>query len=54
MVQVIKLTTEEYDGSSWTAGGALITARHAMGGAGTSNTDGLVFGGGQSPPFTCC
>ena len=35
--------TEEYDGSSWAAGGALITARRFVEGAGTQNS-GLAFG----------
>ena len=35
--------TEEYDGSSWTAGGTLITARRFVEGAGTQNS-GLAFG----------
>jgi hypothetical protein len=36
--------TEEYNGASWSAGGALITARDALAGAGTQNA-GLAFGG---------
>jgi|TARA_R100001244_G_scaffold84426_1_gene64962 hypothetical protein len=36
--------TEEYDGSSWTAGGNLGTARYQLAGAGTQ-TAGLAFGG---------
>ena len=36
--------TEEYDGSSWAAGGALITARGRLAGAGTQNA-GLASGG---------
>jgi hypothetical protein len=36
---------EEYDGSSWTAGGALSTGRQYLAGAGASNTSGVVFGG---------
>ena len=36
--------TEEYDGTSWTAGGSLNTARYALAGAGTQ-TLGLAFGG---------
>jgi hypothetical protein len=42
--------TEEYDGSTWTAGGALITARDSLAGAGTQNA-GLAFGG--SPGLSC-
>ena len=41
--------TEEYDGTNWTAGGALILARHGLGAAGTSNTAALVFGGNPVP-----
>jgi hypothetical protein len=36
--------TEEYNGTSWTAGGTLNTARQALGAAGTQ-TAGLAFGG---------
>jgi hypothetical protein len=36
--------TEEYDGSAWTAGGNLGTARYSLAGAGTQ-TVGLAFGG---------
>jgi hypothetical protein len=44
--------TEEYDGSSWTAGGGLNTARGDLGGAGTL-TAGLAFGGNtNTPSFT--
>ena len=39
--------TEEYNGTGWTAGGDLTTARHSLGGAGTQ-TAGLAFGG--QPP----
>jgi hypothetical protein len=41
--------TEEYDGSAWTAGGNLGTARQNLAGAGTQ-TAGLAFGG--TPPAT--
>jgi hypothetical protein len=41
---VAAASTEEYDGTSWTAGGNLNTARSDMGGAGLQ-TAGLVFGG---------
>jgi hypothetical protein len=37
-------STEEYDGSAWTAGGNLGTARYVLSGAGTQ-TAGLAFGG---------
>jgi hypothetical protein len=43
--------TEEYNGSSWTAGGALSTARYSLAGAGTQNA-GLAFGG-MSPVRSC-
>jgi hypothetical protein len=36
--------TEEYNGTSWSAGGNLATARYGLGGAGTQ-TAGLSFGG---------
>tara|TARA_Y100000310_G_scaffold295597_1_gene327121 strand:+ start:320 stop:691 length:372 start_codon:yes stop_codon:yes gene_type:complete len=36
--------TEEYDGSSWSSGGSLATARAAPGGAGTQSA-GLCMGG---------
>jgi len=44
-------TSEEYNGSSWTAGGALTQKRVECGGAGTQ-TSGLIFGGeiGPIPP----
>ena len=40
--------TEEYDGSSWTSGGAMGTGRYALGGAG-SQTSALAFGGQVYP-----
>ena len=40
--------TEEYGGSSWTSGGALLTGANNMGGAGTA-TDAIIFGGIISP-----
>ena len=42
--------TEAYNGTSWSAVGALSTTRYDSGGAGTS-TAALVFGG--SPTVTC-
>jgi hypothetical protein len=36
--------TEEYDGTSWTVGGALGTARYSLSGCGTQ-TSALAFGG---------
>ena len=44
--------TEEYNGTSWSAGGALSTARYALAGAGTQNA-GLAFGG-KSPAIVSC
>ena len=41
---VVVNNTEEYDGSAWTAGGNLITAREGPAGAGTQ-TAGLAIGG---------
>jgi hypothetical protein len=41
--------TEEYDGSAWTAGGNLGTARLILAGAGTQ-TAALAFGGQLGPP----
>ena len=38
-------TTTEYDGTNWSAGADLNTARHAMGGAGATQTATLAFGG---------
>jgi len=42
---------EEYNGSSWSAGGALSTARYWLAGAGTQNA-GLAFGGFGPSPFS--
>jgi hypothetical protein len=42
-------TTEEYNGSTWTPGGNLATARYGLAGAGTQ-TAGLGFGGYDSTP----
>ena len=42
-------STEEYNGSAWTAGGNLGTARHALACAGTQ-TAGLGAGGYKGPP----
>ena len=41
-------SSEEYDGSSWTAGGNLNTARRSLAGAGLQ-TAALAFGG-YTPP----
>ena len=45
----VSTATEEWGGSSWTAGGSLSTARYNLGAAGTQ-TAGLAFGGNQDPP----
>jgi hypothetical protein len=47
MVLPAQAATEEYDGSSWTAGGNLATAKLITKGAGTQ-TAGLCFGGRYS------
>ena len=45
----IQAFTETYDGTSWTATGALNVARDYPGGAGTTNTSGLAWGGSPAP-----
>jgi hypothetical protein len=45
--------TEEYNGTSWTVGGALITARSNFGGRGASNSSALAFGGTTPARVTC-
>jgi hypothetical protein len=42
--QVVTNATEHYDGSAWTAGGNMATARYYLAGAGTLSA-GLGFGG---------
>jgi hypothetical protein len=42
---ILTNATEHYDGSAWTAGGNMGTARYGLAGAGTQ-TAGLAFGGG--------
>ena len=44
--------TEEYNGTSWSAGGALITARGLLAGAGTQSA-GLVAGGYSNANVSC-
>jgi len=44
--------TEEYNGTSWAVGGALITARHSPAGAGTQNAA-LSFGGNAGSSVSC-
>ena len=44
-------STEEYDGTSWTAGGALNTGRFGLGGGGTQ-TAAIAMTGSNSPPQT--
>jgi hypothetical protein len=48
LVHNVASALEEYNGSTWTAGGAINTARSELGGAGTQ-TAGLAFGGNQIP-----
>ena len=42
-------TSEEYNGSGWSAGGTLNTARFSLAGAGVSSSSGRVFGGSSAP-----
>ena len=39
--------SESWNGSAWTEVSELNTARQTLGGSGSSNTDGLIFGGNQ-------
>ena len=45
-------TSFEYDGTSWTGGGALNTTRFAIGGFGAANTAAIMAGGAASPSST--
>jgi len=45
--------TESYNGSTWSAGGAMATARPNLAGAGT-NTAALAFGGYSSAAAVAC
>jgi hypothetical protein len=45
--------TESYNGTSWTAVGAMNTARSEMGSAGASNTAALGFGGYTTAGLAC-
>ena len=45
LVVTVTNTTEEFNGTSWSSGGILITERFAFGAAGRSITQSLVFGG---------
>ena len=45
--------TEEYNGTSWAVGGALIAARDYFAGAGTQSA-GLAFGGGYVSGGVSC
>jgi hypothetical protein len=49
----VRVCTESYNGSTWTAGGSMGTARYLLAGAGT-NTSAVAFGGspGSSPYIT--
>ena len=40
-------TTAIYDGTSWSSNPSLATGRSGSGGAGSSSTDSMVFGGSQ-------
>jgi hypothetical protein len=44
--------TEEYNGTSWSAGGLLITARQCLSGGGTQGA-GLAFGGCSGSNLSC-
>jgi hypothetical protein len=48
----VRACTETYNGTSWSAGGALSTARCALAGAGT-NTAALAFGGSTPSAVAC-
>ena len=45
----LQTLTEEYDGSTWTAGGALAIARYAFNGSAGSQNAALAFGGSITP-----
>jgi hypothetical protein len=45
--------TEEYNGTSWSTGVAMIVARFQLAGAGIQSA-GLAFGGGQAPTGLTC
>jgi hypothetical protein len=49
--QQLQSATEEYDGSAWTGGGNLATARASLAGCGLQ-TAGLAFGGFTTVNFT--
>jgi len=44
----VAASSEEYNGTSWSAGGSLSSPRYGLGSAGTQNS-GLAFGGGSVP-----
>jgi hypothetical protein len=48
MIQLYSGATEEYNGTSWTAGGALLQTSYQAGASGTQ-TAGLLFGGQPGP-----
>jgi len=50
---VIVACTESYNGSTWSAGGAMTTARCELAGAGASNTAALAFGGRTTVTVAC-
>ena len=46
--------SQSYNGTSWTVGGAMGTARHVLAGAGASNTAALAFGGNSGSGRVTC
>ena len=47
LTTVVVTNTEEYNGTAWTAGGNMVTARRSLAGCGTQ-TAGLAIGGTDS------
>jgi hypothetical protein len=45
--------TETYNGTSWSAGGALLLSRWCLAGDGASNTAALAFGGNSTTIVAC-
>jgi len=46
--------SQSYNGTSWTVGGAMATARHVLAGTGASNTAALAFGGNSGYERVTC
>ena len=44
--------TEKYNGTAWSSGGSLMTARYRLGGNGTGSTDTFSFGGTNGTTIT--